>query len=334
MTSRLLQWNGRPRTKDGWTLELFRYSAPDRRDRSLKPLLIVPGYGMNSFILAYHPRGVSLVEHLALDGFEVWTTNLRGQGGASRSHGEGSNGLGPIGLSPLARIDLPRVIEEIFALTESDRNEVDVIGCSLGGAIVYGYLAHEREAPVGAIVSMGAPLRWERIHPLLRVAFASRRVAGALKIRGTRSFARVALPALRRVPGALSLYMNAKNIDLSNPEILTQTVDDPSPELNRELAEWFRTKDLHLDGLNVTEAIAGRPIPALAIIANADGIVPKETVRSIERVLPSVDLLEVGDDRDWFAHADLFINDRARELVFDPLGSWLRGKNGEPLGQT
>ncbi|MBI2378751.1 MAG: alpha/beta fold hydrolase [Deltaproteobacteria bacterium] len=311
-----------PTTRDDWTLELFRYHEPGRLDRNLRPLLIVPGYGMNTFILAYHPRGASMVSHLANAGFEVWTTNLRGQGDSVRGRSAGR-----LGLSGLARIDLPRVLEAVREGTATVQREVDIIGCSLGGAVVYGYLAHEPEARIGAVVAMGAPLRWESVHPLIRLLFASRRLAGALPMRGTRTFARAVLPRLKHVPAALSIYMNARNIDLSNPEILAQTVDDPSPELNREIAEWLRTKDLMLDGVNVTEALARVSVPTLAVIANADGIVPRESVRAVENVMPRVDVLEVGDDRDWFAHADLFINDRAQELVFDPLAAWLLERN-------
>ena len=70
----------------------------------------------------------------------------------------------------------------------------------------------------------------------------------------------------------------------------------------------------------------GLPTPVLAVVANADGIVPAATARSIEGVLGTehVDVLEVGDDKRWYAHADLFIGKAAHEEVFDPIDRWLR----------
>src|SRR5690606_18478313 len=38
------------RTDDGWKLALARHSLPSALDRARRPLLIVPGYGMNGFI--------------------------------------------------------------------------------------------------------------------------------------------------------------------------------------------------------------------------------------------------------------------------------------------
>ena len=68
--------------RDGWRLELRQVLDEARLDTSRRPVAIVPGYGMNSFIFGYHPRGLSLEEHLAEAGFEVWSLDLRGQGGS------------------------------------------------------------------------------------------------------------------------------------------------------------------------------------------------------------------------------------------------------------
>ena len=67
-------------TSDGWSLHLRRTRLPGCFDPATKPLLIVPGYGMNSFIFSYHPRNTSMERCLAEAGFEVWSVNLRGQG--------------------------------------------------------------------------------------------------------------------------------------------------------------------------------------------------------------------------------------------------------------
>lgn len=58
-----------------------------------RPVLIVPGYGMNSYIFGYHPRGDSMVKCLAARGLEVWTVDLRGQGRSIRAHGNNRYGM-------------------------------------------------------------------------------------------------------------------------------------------------------------------------------------------------------------------------------------------------
>ncbi len=306
---------------NGWELELERFTRASGPDPERRPILIVPGYAMNAFILSFHPSGQSMVEYLVDDGFEVWTCNLRGQGGARRN--------GParrFGLAELALEDLPVALDHVLANTTSRRQRVDAIGCSLGASLVYAYLAHHADDHVlGAAISVGGPLRWDEVHPAFRVAFRSGRIAGSIPIRGTRRLARLALPLVRRVPALLSIYMNAGQVDLTAADQLVNTVDNPVPYINRQIARWIRDRDLVIRGLNITEALGPVKLPVLCVLANADGIVPVEAVLSAQRAMPdaSVDVLRVGDETNWYAHADLFIAHGARDRVFEPMRAWL-----------
>lgn len=314
----------RPDNGQGWQLDLRQCYDPKRLDRQRRPLVIFPGYGMNSFIFRFHPTGISMEQFLADEGFEVWSVNLRGQGEA-RAHRESKR----YGLRELALVDLPCARDAVLAETHTKAESFDALGCSLGAAITYAYLAHHPEDHrVGAMVSMGGPLRWERVHPLIKLAFTSSRLAGAVPIAGTRQMARVALPLARAVPGMLSIYMNAHLSDLSQVDKLVQTVDDPNPALNRELAQWIKQRDLVVDGLNVSHALPRAQFPLLCIAANGDGIVPPEVVFSARGVLGAgrVDVLEVGDERHRFAHADLFISRLSHSMVFLPMARWLQGR--------
>lgn len=307
---------------DGWSLELRCYRDATTFDARLRPIVMIPGYAMNAFILAFHPTSHSMVSYLCQGGFEVWTANLRGQGGA-RDKGGGR----VFGLQHLSLVDLPVVFSHVQTHTRSETTQLDVIGCSLGASMVYGYLAHQadRRGVVASMVSMGGPFRWEQVHPLMKVAFVSSRLAGSVPIRGTRLLARGVVPLIKRVPALLSIYMNANMIDLSVGDQLVNTIDDPVPHINRQMARWMKQRDLVLEGVNVTEALRGSTLPVFCVIANADGIVPPDTVLSPKWVFASdvVDSLEVGDSKDWFAHADLFISELAEERVFRPLLTWL-----------
>lgn len=303
---------------EGWLLEIRQFWDPERLEPSRNPIVMIPGYGMNTFILNYHPRGTSMVAYLVARGFEVWTANLRGQGGSRRVGGDRS-----FGFAELSLVDVPRVIDFVRANTRTKTPKVDAVGCSLGATFLYAYLAHHPADVIQNLVAVGGPLRWDEVHPLVKVAFHSPALVGAIPMFGTRELARRVLPIAKRVPKLLSVYMNSELVDLSAAEMLVQTVDDPVPRLNKQIAHWINAKDLVVRGVNVTEALRGRELRTLAILANADGVVPEGTARSIEGVLSPVEVLRVGDPKNWFAHADLFISDQAQARVFEPLARWL-----------
>lgn len=310
--------------QDGWNLDLRRTVDANRLDPDLPPLVLIPGYGMNTHVLGYHPDGVALIDYLASQGFEVWDANLRGQGGSRRTSGSMR-----IGFRELALTDVPRVLEFVQNETRSSRKAVHGIGCSLGATLLYAYLAHNRQSHgLCSVTSIGGPLRWNQLHPALQLLASRPELIGLLPIRGTRKLARAAIPVIRRFPKLAAMYMNAEIIDLDQAEELTKTVDNPHPHLNRQVAHWLKNKDLEVAGLNVTEGLHGLEIPVLCVVANGDGVVPPEAVLSIRDAQPvDVEVLDVGNDEVWFAHADLFVSKHARDEVFAPLARWLRARS-------
>jgi len=315
----------RPSTTDGWQLELKQTFDRDRLNPSLRPLLLVPGYGMNTFILGFHPTGKSLEQYFVDAGFEVWSANLRGQGGSRRTGGRSGYGF-----AELALVDLPTVMGVVRGKTKTGQDRIDVVGCSLGASILYTFLAHHLDDHgLGSLVSIGGPLRWDTVHPAVKIAFASPRLVSAVPIVGTRRLARVVLPVVKHMPGLLSIYMNAAICDLSQADQMVRTVDNPNRRLNVQIAKWIAARDLIVDGRNVTEAMASIDRPLMCVLANADGIVTPESALSVRTAMPDglVDVLTVGDDRTWFAHADLFVSEHAQERVFEPLRFWLVSKS-------
>lgn len=310
-------------TADGWNLHLKRTHSPVHFDPSTHPLLIVPGYGMNSFIFGYHPRGTSMERCLAEGGYEVWSVNLRGMG-YSRPLGRKA---APVSLRGYAEVDLPAALARVVATTKTRADSAVVVGCSLGGTIAYGMLALRPDLPgIAGVIAMGAPLRWVDTHPLLRVAFRSPAVAGLIRFNGTQRWARRVVPLLQRAPGLLSMYMNSASIDMSQMSQMTATVEDPIPQVNREISLWIRDRDLCLGGVNVTQALGRVELPLLVVLSNRDGIVPETTALTAVDAWggSEVDVLEVGDDVGWYAHANLFVADDAPSRVFEPIIRWLR----------
>ena len=313
---------------DGWLISLFQTWDEDRLVPGRKPVLIVPGYGMNSFIFSYHPRGLSLEGYLAEAGFEVWRVDLRGQG-ASRSIGGGES----YGLEDLALTDLSVAIRAALERSRTGASRADIIGASLGGTIMFAHAVLERETPIGSLVAIGSPVRWVDVHPAIKIAFAWPTLVGLVRFKGTRKLAGFALPQLaKRTPWLLSIYMNAEITDTSAAAEMVKTVEDPNRHINRQIARWIGNKDLVLRGVNISDGLGFLKHPLLCVSALGDGIVPRRTAEYPYLATGSSDkrLIEVGGADLAVAHADLFISNEAHARVFAPLSRWLAERSGAP----
>lgn len=311
--------------KTGWTISLKRV-APHGEPARARPVLIVPGYGMNSFIFGFHPEGLSLEEHLASRGLEVWSVDLRAQGRSRRTKSEP-----PVyGLAELAVDDVGAAIDYVLSATSTGRREVDLIGCSLGAALAFAHLACVPEAKVGSLVSLGGLVTWVKIHPAVRAAFASPALVGRVNIKHTRLLAGLALPVLTRfLPGLLSVYLNAESTDTRHAASMVQTVEDPNPHINRQIAHWIAARDLKVRGVNVSQAVRNMTLPFLCVVAEDDGIVPTSTARWAFDAISSreKELVVVGGKGQRIAHADLFLSHHAQRDVFEPVAQFLLARN-------
>jgi len=305
----------------GHLLSLHQTWDEARLDRRKRPVVIVPGYGMNSYIFSWHPRGLSLEGFLAAEGYEVWRADLRGQGDSRRTFGTDDYGL-----KDLALTDLGVVIDVMLARTQTGAERVTMMGCSLGGTIMLLHAALRPEHRIGAMVAMGTPVRWVKVHPMLRAAFVSPWLVGKLPLRGTRALCEAALPRIARLtPWLLKIYMNPEIVDTQAAREMVKTVEDPNRYVNREIAEWIRRGDLVVGGLNLAEALPAMEQPFLCVYANGDGIVPPETASFVYRQIGSAQkaLLEVGSREVQMAHADMFVSNEAHARVFTPIARWL-----------
>ncbi len=308
---------------EGWLLPLKRTLSHDHFDPTLPPVLILPGYGMNAYIFGWPEDGQSMERTLAECGLEVWSGGMRMQGRAQKVGKRAK----PPGLRSYAEVDLTVLTEEILERTHTTADRVDCIGASLGGAVVYAHLALVEDNVVGNVVAMGAPLRWDAAHPMLRTAFSSRRLAKYLPMMGTDSLARRAFPLIAKAaPQVLSIYMNLDHVDLAKAAELTRTVDEPHRLVNRDIASWVKARDMVLAGVNISEAMREEDRPLLVVYANKDGIVPPDTATSVVDWWGGDDVTvwPIGTDADWYAHADLFIAPGSADAVFRPMARWLR----------
>ena len=269
-----------------------------------------------------------MLECFRARGIETWTVDLRGQGRSIR--GSGSTRYG---LADLAVEDLGAALAHVVANTKTGAKTVDVIGCSLGTALAFAHVASVPDAPVHALVSMAGLVTWKGAHPFVRLVLGSPRLLGLVPLRNTRRMARFALPILAKVaPSLLSVYLNAGSTDLEDTTRMVQTVEDPHPVINREIAEWVKRGDLVIRGINVSRALPSMDLPFLCVLANDDGIVLPITSRHTYDAIGSTTkrLLRVGSAEQPIAHADLFLCKGAQEQVFAPIADFLWELNETP----
>jgi pimeloyl-ACP methyl ester carboxylesterase len=284
-------------------------------------VILIPGYQMNSFIFGFHPRGVSLEAYLASRGLEVWSVDLRGMGRSTRAGGDDR-----FGLAELAIEDLSAAIAYVRAHAARRDDEVDLLGCSLGTALAFAHVACVREPKVHTIVSMGGVVTWVHVHRAMRAASHAPWLVGRFRMANTRDLAeRVLPPLVRWAPWALSVYLNAKSTNTAQYTQMVQTIEDPNPTMNREIAEWVARGDLVIRGVNVSRALPRLANPYMCVVGNQDGVVPPKTSRATFDAIGSDDkkLLCVGDVRTPIAHADLFLADIAPERIFRPVAEFL-----------
>lgn len=304
----------------GWRLALRRYTCTSSLQEDRNPVLIVPGYGMNSFIFSYHPTGDSMAEHFARAGFEFWTVDLRKQGDSLPTGGSNSYGLEDVGIT-----DMTAVLDFIVDNSLSTRQRVDVIGCSLGATCCFIHVGFVKNHRIGCLVTIGGPLRWETTKLFVKAAFFSPKLAASVPIRGSAFFAELVLPLAKKVPWTLAPYMRMEHIDIDRAKMIARTVEDPVRRVNEQIANWVHNKDLLLLGKNLTEEVGTFTGPLFCLYANADGIVPKETALSALQATGSrhKEMLQLGDDRIKMAHADIYISRYSHQHVFDPIIRWL-----------
>jgi pimeloyl-ACP methyl ester carboxylesterase len=306
--------------RDGWNLKIRRTTLPLKLSRKKRPILLIPGYGMNAFILGYHPTGLPMEDFLASEGFEVWSVNLRGQGDSEMIHGNNVITLRDLGVT-----DLSAAIHLILRKTRTRAKKVDLIGCSLGGTVAYVHLALVKKNHVGSVVAIGAPLRWEKTHPMLKLMALSPTLMRYLPITNVRNMAKKLAPIVMQFPSIIKLYLHPEFISQDHIDTMLNVVDDPNRFLNEEIARWVQNKDLIINRKNLTREMRKVKNAFLCLMGNEDGIVPADTALSAFEVMGSQkkEILVVGDDHVKFAHADMFISDYAQEMVFAPMATWL-----------
>ena len=314
------------RTADGWSLPLHRI-VPSRR-RWPTPVLLLHGLTANGYCM-WHEPGPSLGGYLVDEGFEVWVLEFRGTRRSSHPAGRPAEAI--IRVEDKVNQDLRGAIE---AVLDQGNRQLDVVGHSLGGTILFAYLSRFPRAPLRRCVTISAALRYE-LPAAARLAHqvSRSRFGRALLPRQLPARRFTQLGALTNVVYPARDHFNLANMDRRELRRMMRhgTEDIPMSEL-LELAGWTRGNS------SIAQRLGGVRQPLLLV----GGVVDRHTaVRDLEAVLAAWGgedkaLMMVGQKagaRRDYGHTDLLLGPRASTEVFPHIAAWLR-RGGPSSGGT
>jgi len=314
----------RPRTSDGYGLELVRYRTPTLPKGP--PVLLLHGVAANSRNMDLD-EGHSLARWLVAHGREAWTLSLRGTG-SSDDPDRGSGRPPGYAFDVFWKDDLPTALQEIERVTHA--GPVDFVGHSMGGLVLYAYLSQGGQG-VHAAVTLGSPTRldWgtrvepviERFGALVPVGFSIPTAFGAHLAAPFHGLADAPLQRLFYEPSNTPVpVMRA---------LFAYGTADISSGVLEQFRGWMATgRFASADGqLDFRAGLSQVHTPVLVVAARLDHIALTPGVRDGYRAL--------GGPKQWllvcpangagaeYGHMDLVVGDHAPHDVFTPLLNFL-----------
>ncbi|MBO6936653.1 MAG: alpha/beta fold hydrolase [Deltaproteobacteria bacterium] len=260
----------RLRAGDGGHYELRRLGADPSSE---PPVLLVHGVGVNHRSHDSLPD-VSLARALVAAGRDVWLLTLR----------SGLSGLSfrerrRVRFLAMADHDVPEAIAHVLDAT--GQRELDYVGYSMGGMLLYAALDRELDPSlVRRVVVVGSPARVRSPLPGLGLlARTPRMLVPTLPLRLVgRSIAFMVdwldTPLHR-------ILVNPKNMGsgASARALINAIANIPGP-LAADFAEWLASDDgdVAIEGRSVLEALESLEMPALFLAGAGDRIAPPESV--------------------------------------------------------
>lgn len=325
-------------TPDGWRLVVHRLTPMART--SDVPVLFVHGFATTAWPFFGVDGGIAGA--LAATGRDVFCVELRGSAGTRALSRDAD-----VRVTDKVGIDLPKVLDHIQSRT--DAAQVDCVGHSLGGVMLYLLGASEHADRIRRVVTIGSPLR-----------IGDGAVSKLLRSRSARALAgRLGRLPVRRLVRKVSNIVRAEWIpahfdpDHACPDTLRQFMalgvsNLHGPEL-AEMVRWLTSPDHHalLPGVRGhEEAPAARPLPfPTRFIVGAGDLLttPAGVAEAFARLGHSESDLHVlgrahGYSQDY-RHADILVGRRVQEEVVPLVRGWLAddqspGWLSDPLART
>jgi pimeloyl-ACP methyl ester carboxylesterase len=315
-------------TEDGTFIELRRV-ARLASPSSAPPVMLVHGLGANHRNNDLHPDH-SLARFLSERGHDVWLVTLR-SGLSRRTRAETKI----VRFAAMVRHDLPLAVERVLEAT--GRNQIDYVGFSMGGMLLYAALGSAlREEQLRRVVIIGSPAVVRTPLGRFLPRFLARIPAWMVPTTRLRWFARGGAFAAEWLRTPLHhVVINPRNVapGIARMSLVNVIEDVPGP-LNLDFLAWAVSPDgrVRLDGVDVLERLSAVRIPALFFAGAADRLAPPAAVRAAfdawgaehEGVDKRFVVLgcEYGCEHDY-GHGDLAVGRGARADLFEPIGEFL-----------
>lgn len=279
------------------------------------PLLLVHGFGQN--LHAWHLSRRSLTNHLAAEGHDVFSVDLRGHG---RSRTPGARPAGA--LDPYIDEDLPAAMDCIAELTGHGR--VVLVGHSLGGMLAYATTA-QRPERVKAVVTLASPYFWGRDAAFVHALSRALALAGRGE-RGTTAFPMKAVRGMLRATQTLwdthwlPMPVRAWHPGGFEPEVLAEYLTRSFDHAT--FGELAHLTDSSTDASgHFARDFEGCDVPLLVVAGSHDHLARPAAVR------PAFDRSRARDRTFVMfpsGHGDLLLGRDAPNLLWPTLTRWLQ----------
>lgn len=300
-------------TRDGWTEHLRRYRADG------PPVLLVHGMAANHYNWDFRPE-VSLAHALQARGYDVWIADLRGDPG---TEAPGRREARRIDFDRYATGDVPALVHAVLDRTGAD--QLYWVGHSLGGMLLYAWLAQEPSTVAGG-VTICSPSTFVAYEPSKTVKQWSW-VARGKGVVPTRVLAELAAPLGKSNP-FWDRLSNPDNLDWDVALGLSRVAlsDLPRPLATQALGWVEADALLRRDG---SPWIAPVGVPLLVLGAAGDHVVAEPDVAATCATYPDCTYhrlgLEDGFSADY-GHIDAVLGKAARAEVYPLVLDWLDGR--------
>lgn len=323
----------RATTADGWKLSMVRYKAQGHARG--RPVVLCHGIAANDRNMDLDDEH-SMARWFAARGREAWTLSLRGTGGSdAASAREGRRDDSDF--DAYWKEDLPAALAMVNQI--SGATEVDWVGHSMGGLVVYAYLS-QGGTGVGAAITLGTPTR-------LDFGTGTDRLLGAMSPLLPRSGAfPSALGALLAAPfqGAFDdgpfqrLFYDPTNTRTEVwQRLMVYGTADVSFGVARQLTSMMRDgRFASADGkIDLRAGLKTVTTPVLVVAARRDRIALTPAVRDAYRALggPKEWLLvsRANGARAEYGHMDLVVGEHAPVDVWPQMLDFLTRHGAKTL---
>jgi len=320
----------RVRTADGWTLTVHRFIPAHVRRKT--PALLLHGFGANGWCFRA-PAGRSLGWFLAERGIDVWIPELRGTRSSGPPEGRGGTWTDDaarreVTFSAKLTRDLPALLDHVRQAHGG--SELDVVGHSLGGTLLFAHLATEPDVPIRRVVALAASVRYGV--PMLARAIAAaeqsrlpwRAVPNPIPLRllcRLGAYTRIVLPAHE--------HFNVANVERATLlRMMKEGVEDATLAELAEIVRWGEGDTGGPWGRSLLESLGQVRAPLLLLGGAADRHVRPAALREVLGAWGSVErrLLVLGRNAGCeldYGHTDLLLGARAPRETFPLIAEWL-----------